>query len=166
MSNKKCVFIYEADHINNIIYVDKESMKRAGQIANPEFEEFVKIKTTLPGYTIEVKEFPKKDKQTYSGLKMSVMQAFIIQYENSIEEAEASLKELNKKKAEGLLKGATYGVVKSWFLDKYGKEYNSSAMSRKEGKRDALVAELLAKVDPTIINPVAEIQKKGCACNE
>lgn len=162
---KKRAFVYEADHINNIIYVEKESMQRAGQITNPEFEEFVRVKTTLPGYTIEIKEFPKKDKRTYSGLNVSVMQAFIIQYEDSVESAEASLRELNKKKAEGLLKGATYGVVKSWFLDKYGKAYNSSAMSKKDGKRDMLVSELLAKVNPILIDPAAEIQKEGRVSN-
>lgn len=157
-SSSKCMFVYEADHINNIIYIDTESLKRAGQIANPEFAEFMKIKATLPGYELKSKEFPKKSKRTYDGLTIKVMQAFIIQYEETPEKAAECLKELNKKKAEGLLKGATYGVVKSWFLDKYSKEFNRSALSKKDGKRDTLIKELLATVDSSLIDPAVSVQ--------
>lgn len=164
-SATKANFVYEADHLNSIIYIDVDSLKRAGQITNPEFAEFTAVKNALSGYTIQAKEFPKKDKRTYGGLSIKVMQAFIIQYEDSIEKAEASLRELNKAKAEGLLKGAAYSTVKSWFLKKYSKVYNASALSKKDGKRDALIKELLAKVDKSIINPAVEIQKEGVACN-
>lgn len=165
MTNKKCAFIYEADHINKIIYVDEESMKRAGQISNPEFAELMKVRGTLPGYTLEIKKFPKKEKRTYAGLTIAVMQAFIIQCEDTIEKAESAIRELNKEKAEGLLKGSAYGGAKSWFLDNYGKEYNSSAMSKKDGKRDALIAELIGKVDPSLIDPAKRNQKEGCVSN-
>ena len=161
--NRKSKFIYEANHINSTIYVDVESMKRAGQIDNPEFAELTKIREALPGYKLETKEFPKKNKQTYDGLKIPVMQAFIIHYEATPEKAASALRELNKKKAEGLLRGATYGVVNSWFLGKYGDAYNNSALSKTDGKRDALIKELLATVDERIINPITEIQKEGVA---
>ena len=46
---KKCNFVYEADHVNNIIYVDVDSMKRAGQIDAPEYTKFLDIKDKLPG---------------------------------------------------------------------------------------------------------------------
>lgn len=163
--NAKCVFVYEADHLDNIIYVDVDSMKRAGQITSPEFAEFMKIKNTLPGYTIKTKEFPKKNKRTYGGLTIKVMQAFIIQHENDPKKREDALRVLNKKKAEGLVKGATYGVVKSWFIDEYGEVYNGSALSKKDSKRDAHINELLASVDQKLIAPVAAIQKEGVASN-
>ena len=163
--SRKSKFIYEADHVDSIIYVDVESMKRASQIDNPEFTELTKIREALPGYKLETKEFPKKNKQTYGGLKITVMQAFIIQYEDTPEKVASVLKELNKKKAEGLLRGATYGVVKSWFIDKYGEVYNGSALSKKDGKRDALIKELLGKVDPALINPTAENSLEGDICN-
>ena len=118
----------------------------------------MKIKATLPGYELKSKEFPKKSKRTYDGLTIKVMQAFIIQYEETPEKAAECLKELNKKKAEGLLKGATYGVVKSWFLDKYSKEFNRSALSKKDGKRDTLIKELLATVDSSLIDPAVSVQ--------
>ena len=101
-NEKKCTFVYEADHIESIIYVDVESMKRAGQIDSPEFAELTKIRKALPGYTLETKEFPKKNKQTYEGLRIPVMQAFIIQYEATPEKAASALSVVNKKKAEGL----------------------------------------------------------------
>lgn len=163
--NKKSKFVYEANHIDKILYVDVESMKRASQIDNPEFTELTRVREALHGYKLQTKVFPKKDKQTYDGLRIPVMQAFIIQYEATPEKAASALRELNKKKAEGLLRGATYGVVKSWFIKEYGDVYNGSALSKRDSKRDALIKELLCKVDPALINPAAEIQKEGCACN-
>ena len=162
-STSKVNFVYEADHVKRILYVDTYSMKLAGQITSPEFAEFIKVKAVLPNYKIETKEFPKKNKRTYDGLTIKVMQAFIIQHEDTPEKAEKRLKELNDKKAEGLLKGATYGVVKSWFLDEYGKVFNSSALSKKDGKRDALIKELLTTVNSSLIDPAAEADEKGVA---
>lgn len=164
-NGSKAKFVYEADHIKSIIYVDVESMKKAGQISSPEFALFMEVKNTLPGYTIETKEFPKKNKRTYSGLTIDVMQAFIIQHEDNTQKRETALKELNKAKAEGLLKGAAYSAAKKWFLINYGKAYNGSNMSKKDSKRDALVKELLAKVDDSIITPTVENQKEGGASN-
>ena len=160
---KKSILVYEADHVNNVLYIEKQSLQRAGKITNPEFTELMKIKKVLPGYAIQTKDFPKKEKKTYGGLKISVMQAFIIQYEDTTEKAEASLRELNKARAEGLLKNAAYSAAKSWFLGKYGDAYNNSALSKTDGKRDALIKELLATVDERIINPITEIQKEGVA---
>lgn len=157
---KKYSFIYEADHINKIIHVDEESMKRAGQISNPEFAELMKVRETLPGYELETKKFPKKEKRTYAGLKIAVMQAFIIQCEDTIEKAEAAIIQLNNATAEGLLKGSAYGGAKKWFLKNYGKAYNSSAMSKKDGKRTALINELLGKVNPDLVDLSEEDEKE------
>ena len=152
---KKYSFMYEADHINKIIYVDEVSMKRAGQISNPEFAELMKVRETLPGYKLETKKFPKKEKRTYAGLKIAVMQAFI-------EKAESEIRKLNQAKAEGLLKGSAYGGAKKWFLKNYGKAYNSSAMSKKDGKRTALIHELLGKVNPDLVD-LSDVDEKEVA---
>lgn len=157
-STSKVNFVYEADHIARILYVDVKSMELAGQITSPEFAEFQKVTAILPDYKLELKVFPKKDKRTYDGLTIKVMQAFIIQYEATPEKIAECLKEFNQKRAEGLLKGATYGVVKSWFLGKYDKAFNNSALSKKDGKRDALIKELLATVDSSLIDPFARVQ--------
>lgn len=157
---KKYSFIYEADHINKIIHVDEESMKRAGQISNPEFAELMKVREALPGYELKTKKFPKKEKRTYAGLKIAVMQAFIIQCEDTIEKAEAAIIQLNNATAEGLLKGSAYGGAKKWFLKNYGKAYNSSAMSKKDGKRTALINELLGKVNPDLVDLSEEDEKE------
>lgn len=164
-TTSKVTFVYEADHVKRTLYVDTYSMKLAGQITNPEFQKLTEVMNALPGYKLETKEFPRKKKRTYDGLTIKVMQAFIIQYESTPEKMAECLKELNKKKAEGLLKGATYGVVKSWFLDKYGKVFTNSAMSQKDSKRDALIKELLATVDEKIINPPIAAKKEGVVSN-
>lgn len=62
---KKYNFVYEADHVHNTIYVDVDSMKRAGQIDAPEYKRFLEIKAELPGYAIQTKVFDKKEKCTY-----------------------------------------------------------------------------------------------------
>lgn len=157
----KCTFVYEADHINGIVYVDTDSMKRASQIDSPEFKKFLDVKASCPGYQFELRDFPKSTKRTYGGLTFKIMQALIIHYEETPEKAEAALREMNKAKAEGLLKGASYSAAKSWFLKKYGKKYNASPYAQKDGKRDALVKELLAQYEESLINPVAEIQNAG-----
>ena len=159
---KKYSFIYEADHINKIIYVDEVSMKRAGQISNPEFVELMKVRETLPDYELETKKFPKKEKRTYAGLKIAVMQAFIIQTVESIEKAESEIRKLNQAKAEGLLKGSAYGGTKKWFLKNYGKAYNSFAMSKKDEKRTSLINELLGKVNSELVD-LSEADEKEVA---
>ena len=53
---KKVNFVYSADHINSVVYVDVESMKRAGQITSPEYAEYKKIKAALPDYKFETKD--------------------------------------------------------------------------------------------------------------
>lgn len=159
---KKANFVYSADHVECVVYVDVESMKRAGQITSPEFAEYKKIKEALPGYKFQTKEFPKKAKQTYAGLKIAVMQAFIIQCEDTTEKAEAAIRELNKAKAKGMLKGGAYGGAKSWFLENYGKEYRKSAMSKKDGKRVALIKELLSKVNPSLVDSdIDSLEEEG-----
>ena len=74
---KKCNFLYEADHVSNTIYVDVDSMKRAGQIDTPEYKRFLEIKAQLPGYSIATRVFEKKEKCTYKGLRFDVMQLLI-----------------------------------------------------------------------------------------
>ena len=54
---KKCNFIYEADHVNNTIYVDVDSMKRAGQIDAPEYERFLAIKVRYASLCIHIPQY-------------------------------------------------------------------------------------------------------------
>ena len=152
---------YFVDQLEGVVYVDPAFLKAAGQIDTAECTLFETLRKKYPEFRFEKKELNKSSKQTYGGLSIRVMQAFIIQYEDTPEKVNEALKALNKKKAEGLLKGATYGVVKSWFLDKYGKVYNNSELAQKDSKRDALIKELLAKVDKKAIDNSDEKEQKG-----
>lgn len=151
MEKKKCVFVYEANHIEGVVYVDVDSMKRAGRIDSPEFAEYLNIKAKLPTYKFEIKEFPKPNKNSYPGLSIRVMQAFIIQYEKNEQERKNALIELNQERVKGLLVNASYSKTKSWFLKKYGKAYKSSGLSKKEGKREELISNLLSSVDSELL---------------
>ena len=154
---------YEVARLERVVYVDPEFVKKAGQLDTDESKLFDRLLEKYPTFMFEEKKLNESNKQTYKGLRIEVMQAFIIQYEETPQKRETALRELNKKKAEGLLLGATYGVVKSWFLENYGKVYNGSAMSKKDGKRDVLIKELLATVDPALIITTAEADEKGVA---
>lgn len=148
---KKCNFIYEADHVNNTIYVDVDSMKRAGQIDAPEYERFLAIKAKLPGYTIATKVFEKKEKCCYKGLRFDVMQAFIIYFEKDETIRNSRLKELLEKIIDGTSSGSPIGPSKSWFLEHYKKEYKDSPLSKLTAKREALVEKLLKDVPSELI---------------
>ncbi len=157
MRNEKNCLLYYADHARNTLYVDSDSMKRAGQIDSPEFAEFQRIRKEVHDYKIEVKDFPKTKKRTYGGLTMRAMQAFIILHEGK-EKAEAKLRELNAQKAVGMVKGSGYGRAKSWFLEHYGKAYNGSDLSKNESKREKFINELLASVDSVYIDPKGALE--------
>jgi hypothetical protein len=148
---KKCNFVYEADHVNNIIYVDVDSMKRAGQIDAPEYERFLVIKAELPGYVIKTKEFEKKEKCTYKGLRFDVMQAFIIYHEKDVTTRDARLKELLEKIIEGTDSGSAIAPAKHWFIEKYKKEYKESPLSKLTNKRESLVEKLLEGIPSELI---------------
>jgi len=47
-------------------------------------------------------------------------------------------------------------------LDNYGKEYRKSAMSKKDGKRVALIKELLSKVDSSLVDSdIDSLEEEG-----
>ena len=148
---KKYNFVYEADHVNNTIYVDVDSMKRAGRIDAPEYKRFLEIKAELPGYAIKTKEFEKKEKCTYKGLRFDVMQAFIVYYEKDETTRNSRLKELLEIIIEGTSSGSPIGPAKHWFIEHYKKEYKESPLSKLTNKRESLVEKLLENIPSELI---------------
>ncbi len=156
--NKNCKFVYEADHISKKIYVDTESMKRAGQIDAPEFAKLNEVITALPGYTLEAKDFPKTKKRTYGGLTIRVMQAFIIQQEETKAKAEPKLRQLKAEWLRGNLKGSGYGCAKSWFLREYGEAYKKYDLPKSKNMREKFINDQLKIVDAVYIDPKAAME--------
>ena len=135
---------YFVARLERVVYVDPMFVKMAGQLDTDESKLYDRLLEKYPTFTFEVKELNKSNKQTYKGLRIEVMQAFIIQHEETPDKYNPQLKELNKAMAEGLVKGAKYSAAKSWFLKHYGKVFNGSALSKKEGKQDELIKNLIA----------------------
>ena len=142
-TSKKFAFTY--NHITKKIVGTDVAFAKAGIPGSALEKELLARMEGQPTYTFAVLETEKKPaKQTYKGLRIEVMQAFIIQHEETPEKYNAKLKELNKAMAEGLVKGAKYSAAKSWFLKHYGEVFNGSALSKKEGKQEELIKNLLA----------------------
>lgn len=149
---------YFVNLIERVVEVDKKFVEKAGQLDTEENALYDRLLEKYPSFKFEVKDLNKSNKQTYKGLRIEVMQAFIIQHEETPEKYNPQLKELNKAIAEGLVKDAKYGVAKSWFVENYGKAYNGSTLSKKEGKRETLINELLSKADPNLIAPITKAE--------
>lgn len=132
---------YEIDILNEKVYVDPTFVKKANNIQAHEFKEFMELKTTLPGFKFEEKKL-NVEKNTYKGLKIEVMEAFILFYEEGESQTKA-LAEFRKVVAEGTLKDNKSSFVKSWFLSKYKDEYNKSSFAQKsESKKAQAIKEL------------------------
>ena len=135
---------YFVNLIERVVEVDKKFIEKAGQLDTEENALYDRLLEKYPSFKFEIKDLNKSTKQTYKGLRIEVMQAFIIQYEETPEKYTPQLKELNKEMAEGLVKGAKYSAAKSWFLKHYGEVFNGSALSKKEGKQEEFIRNLLA----------------------
>ena len=149
---------YFVARMERVVYVDPMFVEKAGQLDTEESELYDRLLEKYPDFKFEVKKLNESNKQTYKGLRIEVMQAFIIQYEETPEKYNAKLKELNKAMAEGLVKGAKYSAAKSWFIKHYGKEFNGSALSKKEGKQEELIKKLFALAQKNENVPAASEQ--------
>lgn len=136
--------LYSVARLEKVVYVDPKFVEKAGQLDTEESELFDRLLEKYPTFKFEEKKLNESNKQTYKGLRIEVMQAFIIQHEGTPEKYNVKLKELDKEMNEGLVKGAKYSAAKSWFLKNYGKVFNGSALSKKESKQEELIKSLLA----------------------
>ena len=101
----------------------------------------MELKRTLPGFDFEEKKL-NSDKNTYKGLTIDVMEAFILYYEQGEKKAEA-LKEFNEILAASVFKNNKSSFIKSWFLSKYKEPYNQSSFAQKsESKKEKAIKEL------------------------
>ena len=127
---------YVIDLVNEMICVDKEFVKKAGRLGTPEFETFMELKRTLPGFKFEEKNLNVSNKNVYSELTYDVMEAFINFYEPT-EKRAAVLAVFRKIRAESVFKKAPYSFVKSWFLMNYKDEYNKSSFAEERRNKKA-----------------------------
>ena len=132
---------YEIDIMNEKVYVDPTFVKKSSNLNTAEFKQFMDLRRTLPGFTFEEKKL-NPDKNTYKGLTIDVMEAFILYYESDKNKPE-SLKEFKEILAASVFKKNRSSFVKSWFLSKYKEPYNKSSFAQKyESKKAQAIKEL------------------------
>lgn len=106
------------------IVLTKDFARKVSDITSPEYTTFMQLRAAYPTfavvkYTID----QKKERENYGKLSYKNMVALICEWEE--ENAEAALEEFESKKREAKCCDGSYGIVKKWFLGKYGKQYNN-----------------------------------------
>ena len=113
-TSKKFAFTY--DHINKKIVGKDVDFQKAGIPGSALEAELTARMTERPSYTFCVIETEKKPaKQTYAGLTMEVMEAYLAIYEGDL--AEEMRDQFAKMKAQKAAKKMSYPTIKSWFVE-------------------------------------------------
>ena len=113
-STKKFAFTF--DHINKKIVGKDVDFQKAGIPGSALEAELTARMTERPSYTFCVIETEKKPaKQTYAGLTMEVMEAYLAIYEGDL--AEEMRDQFAKMKAQKAAKKMSYPTIKSWFVE-------------------------------------------------
>ena len=114
---------YEVDFINSKIILTKKFYKAATTLNSPEYTTLMQLRRDNPGFAVELREIKKKEgKQSYRNLTYANMRNYIITLEG--EESE-NLKEFDKVLKLSKVQTGPYAYVKTWFLKKYGEEFNA-----------------------------------------
>ena len=105
------------DHPNHAIVGSKADFDRAGQFGSAYEKRLNAMMKAHPDYTLTVSGKPSKNpaKNTYAGLTMSVMEAYLEIYDGEL--ADEMRKQFANLKIEHEAKKKTYAFIKSWFID-------------------------------------------------
>ena len=113
---------YEVDFINNKIILTKKFYKAASILNSSEYNIMIQLRTQNPGFEIVLKEIKKKEgKKSYRNLTYANMREYIITREGEKSETVA---EFDRVMALSKIQAGPYAYVKTWFLKKYGEEFN------------------------------------------
>ena len=104
------------------IVLTKDFARKVSDVTSAEYTIFMQVRAAYPTfavvkYTID----QKKEREHYGKLSYKVMATLIAEWEK--ENVEGALEELESKKREAKCCEGSYGIVKKWFLGKYGKQY-------------------------------------------
>ena len=114
---------YEVDFINNKIILTKKFYKATSILNSSEYNIMIQLRTQNPGFEIVLKEIKKKEgKKSYRNLTYANMREYIITREGEKSETVA---EFDRVMALSKIQAGPYAYVKTWFLKKYGEEFNA-----------------------------------------
>ena len=120
---------YEVDFINNKIILTKKFYKAASILNSSEYNIMIQLRTQNPGFEIVLKEIKKKEgKKSYRNLTYANMREYIITLEG---EKSETIAEFDRILALSKVQAGPYAYVKTWFLNKYGEEFNAEEEATK-----------------------------------
>lgn len=104
------------------IVLTKDFARKVSDITSTEYATFMQLRAAYPTFAVvkyAIKQ--KKERENYGKLSYTVMATLITEWEK--DNVKAALEELESKKREAKCCEGSYGIVKKWFLGKYGKQY-------------------------------------------
>ena len=132
------------DRAKKTIYATKSFLIKAGQFDTTEFNTLNDMLKTFPGFKVEEEKIARNaSKEAYGNLTYAVMKAFIESYETDDAKRKAALEEYETIKTVSKTQRGAYAFVKSWFLKKYGAEFNRRKKELETKRREAKEAHLL-----------------------
>ena len=132
------------DRDKKTIYATKSFLIKAGQFDTTEFNTLNDMLKTFPGFKVEEEKIARNaSKEAYGNLTYAVMKAFIESYETNDIKRKAMLEEYETIKTVSKTQRGAYAFVKSWFLKKYGAEFNRRKKELETKRREAKEAHLL-----------------------
>ena len=102
----------QIDHINNKIFVSKAFYRKASNYGTAEYRELHTAMKENPAFVVELKE---TEKNTYAGLKISLIKDYIAMQKN----ADELLKEFTNIRDLGEACNAKYPMIKKWFCETF-----------------------------------------------
>ena len=103
------------DHINKRIVGTDINFSKAGIDDSVQYKALMAAMARHPDYSLFPITTPKKEKQTYKGLTLPLMESYLAIYEGELaDEARSKFAEM---KAKHKNKELAFGPIKSWFLD-------------------------------------------------
>ena len=132
------------DRDKKTIYATKSFLIKAGQFDTTEFNALNDMLKTFPGFKVEEEKIARNDnKEAYGNLTYEKMKQFIEGYETDDAKRKAMLEEYEVIKTISKTQRGAYAFVKSWFLKKYGAEFNRRKKELEDKRREAKESHLL-----------------------
>ena len=118
-NNTRTATYFTFDHFNKKIVGSELNFKKSGNPNFPQYEALMSAMAAHPNYELFAVA-PKKEKQTYEGLTLTLMEEYLnLVYEGELAEvARAKFAEMKAKKQK---KEMSFATIKSWFLELFPK---------------------------------------------
>ena len=118
-NNTRIATYFTYDHFGKKIVGSELNFKKSGNPNNPQYAALMAAMAAHPNYELSAVA-PKKEKQTYEGLTLTLMEEYLnLVYEDEL--ADVAREKFADMKAKKLNKKLAFATIKSWFLELFPK---------------------------------------------